>query len=297
MVNDHIQIGLYEKALPSHMSWTQKLKTAEELGFDFMEMSIDETDEKINRLYQTKEERCQFRMELWSQNIRVSSICLSALRRYALGSENEHLREKGIDIACRAIDLAKDLGIRMIQLPGYDVYYEQRDTISLKRFIKSLHRVCEHAAMQGILLGFETMENDFMDTIEKAMRYVDMLDSPYLQLYPDIGNLSNAMRLYGTSLKEDLDLGRGHILAVHLKETREGYYRNLNYGEGDCDFDQAIKTCLNLGVRRFVYELWYQGETQWKSILSRNVHHMSSIINHNFKLQKGGDDDEILSGN
>lgn len=45
------------------------------------------------------------------------------------------------------------------------------------------------AARKGILLGFETMETPFMDTVEKAMYYVKTIDNAYLGVYPDIGNL------------------------------------------------------------------------------------------------------------
>ena len=48
------------------------------------------------------------------------------------------------------------------------------------------------AAKQGVLLGFETMETPFMDTVEKAMAYVKDVDQAYLGVYPDIGNLKNA---------------------------------------------------------------------------------------------------------
>ena len=34
-------LGLYEKALPKEMDWFTKLRTAKELGFDFLEISID----------------------------------------------------------------------------------------------------------------------------------------------------------------------------------------------------------------------------------------------------------------
>ena len=39
------------------------------------------------------------------------------------------------------------------------------------------------------MLGFETMETPFMDTVEKAMAYVKDVDQAYLGVYPDIGNL------------------------------------------------------------------------------------------------------------
>ena len=31
-----------------------------------------------------------------------------------------------------------------------------------------------------------------MNTVTKSMRYIDIINSPYLQIYPDIGNLTNA---------------------------------------------------------------------------------------------------------
>lgn len=52
-------IGLYEKAMPSTLTWKEKLKAAKEAGYDFVEISIDETDEKLARLNWTKEERLE----------------------------------------------------------------------------------------------------------------------------------------------------------------------------------------------------------------------------------------------
>ena len=54
-----------------------------------------------------------------------------------------------------------------------------------------------------------------MNTVEKAMSYVRMIDSPYLGVYPDIGNLTNASALYGVSVPADLENGRGHLWAAH----------------------------------------------------------------------------------
>ena len=43
------KVGLYEKALPKSFGWKQKIKEAKAAGYDFIEISIDETDEKIAR--------------------------------------------------------------------------------------------------------------------------------------------------------------------------------------------------------------------------------------------------------
>ena len=43
-------LGLYEKAMPD-VSWEEKLKIAKEAGYDFVEISIDATEERISRVY------------------------------------------------------------------------------------------------------------------------------------------------------------------------------------------------------------------------------------------------------
>lgn len=50
------EIGLYEKAMPNDLSLPDKLETARELGYDYLELSIDETDEKLQRLDWTTEQ-------------------------------------------------------------------------------------------------------------------------------------------------------------------------------------------------------------------------------------------------
>ena len=58
---DDINIGIYEKALPKNISWEERIKLVKECGYDFMEISIDETDERLARLEYSKEEIKQIR--------------------------------------------------------------------------------------------------------------------------------------------------------------------------------------------------------------------------------------------
>ena len=43
-------LGIYEKALPKDLNWTSRLALAQARGFDFLEISIDESDERLARL-------------------------------------------------------------------------------------------------------------------------------------------------------------------------------------------------------------------------------------------------------
>ena len=44
------RLGLYEKSMPSSLTLEQKLTEAKAAGFDYLELSIDETDAKLARL-------------------------------------------------------------------------------------------------------------------------------------------------------------------------------------------------------------------------------------------------------
>ena len=44
------KIGLYEKAMRNSLNWHDKLICAKECGYDYVEITIDATEEKIARL-------------------------------------------------------------------------------------------------------------------------------------------------------------------------------------------------------------------------------------------------------
>ena len=255
-------LGLYEKAMPD-VGWREKLMIAREAGYDFVEMSIDATEKKISRVWSSKKERDEMAALCRELEMPIGTLNDSALTKYSLGNPDPQMRARGMEIAEQSIYLAADLGARLVMIPGYDVYYEPHSEETEKLFAGNIARLADYAAAAGVQLGFETMENEFMNTVEKGMRYVSAVDSNYLQMYPDIGTMTNAAVLYGTDPVEDLRLGKGHLAALHLKETSPGHFRELPYGTGHVNFEAAVSAAWELGVRRFVTEFWYKedGET------------------------------------
>lgn len=271
-------LGLYEKALPSQLTWRERMELAAEAGFDFIELSVDESDERLSRLEWNRGRIQEMNLLAMDTGVPLLSMCLSGHRKYPLGSHDPAVRARGMDIMGKAVALAADLGIRTIQLAGYDVYYEQGDENTRGWFLENLYKAAEQAAAARVTLGFETMETPFMDTVEKAMYYVDKVSSPWLQVYPDIGNLTNAAKLYGVPETEDLKKGRGHLAAVHLKDTLPGKYRDLRFGDGHVDFDACVDTAMALGVRSFVAEFWYLGEEDWKKYPGRAAAFLRKVL-------------------
>lgn len=258
------QLGQYEKSMPSDLTWKEKLSLCKEFGFDYLEMSVDETDEKLARLDYTETEKAEILQAMQESGIRIQSMCLSGHRKYPLGHKDITIQQRALSIMKKAIQLADDLGIRIIQLAGYDVYYEEGSEETKEIFIRNLKKAVDMAAEKGILMGFETMETPFMDTVEKSMEYVNAINNPYLGVYPDMGNLKNASLLYGKSVNEDIETGAGHIVAAHLKETIPGHYREIPFGTGHTEYIENIALLKELGVRMYVGEFWYIGNPEWR---------------------------------
>lgn len=260
-------LGLYEKAMPRELSWREKLEAAKDAGYDFVEISIDETQEKLERLAMSRNDRLELIETMVRTGVPIRTMCLSGHRKYPLGSSDPDVCARGMEIMEKAVTLAQDLGIRIIQLAGYDVYYEDSTEETRQRFEKNLRKAADMAARAGVMLGFETMETEFMNTVEKSMKYVNLINSPYLHVYPDVGNITNAAVAYGTSVLADMDTGAGHLAAVHLKETVPGKFREIPFGKGHVDFPAVIHKAWELGVRRYVTEFWYVGNAKWRDDL------------------------------
>ena len=258
-------LSVYEKAMPGHIGWKEKITAAKEAGYDGVELSVDESDERLSRLDWSAAQRLDLLRASRETGVRLPSLCLSGHRRYPLGSRDPETVRRGMAILEKAVRLAGDLGIRLIQLAGYDVYYEPSAPDTAARFAENLQHAVSIAAADGVTLGFETMETPFMNTTKKAMTHIRRVKSPYLQLYPDIGNITNAV----PDAVRDLQSGRGHIAAAHLKETRPGVYRDLYYGEGEVNFSAAIRELMRQGVRLYTAEFWYREGTDWRRELSR----------------------------
>ena len=268
MDRNKYRLGLYEKAIPDFDNWLRKLELTKESGFDWLEISIDESEKKQARLKYSQQQIAEIKNAVSASGVPIHTMCLSGHRKYPLGSRCEKTRARSLEIMKKAISLSAELGVRIIQLAGYDVYYEDHGSDTEKYFLDGLKTAVEMASEYGIVLGFETMETSFMDTTMKSMKYVDRINSPYLGVYPDIGNLKNSSLIYGTDVVDDLKAGNGHIFAAHLKETKPGLYRDMLFGRGGhTEYERCLEELWAQGVRMFTGEFWYHGSENYREDL------------------------------
>lgn len=253
MLSTQVPLGIYEKALPAGECWLERLQLAKKLGFDFVEMSIDETDERLSRLDWPRDARLSLVSAIAETGVRVPSMCLSAHRRFPLGCEDDAIRAQGLEIMRKAIAFAQDVGIRVIQLAGYDVYYQEASDETRRRFREGLKESVEMASRAQVTLAMEIMDYPLMNSISKALGYAHYLNNPWFQLYPDIGNLS----AWDNDVQMELQAGIGHIVAVHVKDTRPGVFKNVPFGTGVVEFEQCFRTLKESGYcGPYLIEMW-----------------------------------------
>jgi hexulose-6-phosphate isomerase len=252
-------LGIYEKALPKGLSWMARLSLAQALGFDFVEMSIDESDERLARLDWSKAERASLRAAVAETGVTVPSMCLSGHRRFPFGSRDSAIRSQAREIMRKAIDLSASVGVRTIQLAGYDVYYEPSDEGTRQRLIEGWRWAVDEAARSQVMLAVEIMDTPLINSITAWMEYAKIIESPFFCVYPDLGNLS----AWNNDAPAELRKGIAKIVAIHLKETLRvskdfpGQFRDVPFGTGCVDFEACFQTLAELKYRGpFLIEMW-----------------------------------------
>lgn len=264
MFGNHLT-GIYEKAFDQKISWNERLNRAAKLGFDYVEISIDETDERLHRLDWSKAEKRELLESIWDSGVNIQSMCLSGHRRFPFGSADPDIRKKAYEIMQKAINFAGEMGIRVIQLAGYDVYYEKSTDDSVRRFAEGMQWAADCASAAQVMLAMEIMDTPFMNSISKHLEYERMINSPWYRVYPDLGNLTAWSE---NNPETEIEKGIGSIVGIHVKDTIppsgtfEGQFKCVPFGSGCVDFSARFKQLDQLGyVGPYMIEMWHQNGT------------------------------------
>ncbi|MEG1060255.1 MAG: L-ribulose-5-phosphate 3-epimerase [Oscillospiraceae bacterium] len=263
MLGNHL-LGIYEKAFDRDMTMPKRAIAARKMGFEFIELSIDESDERLERLYWSSEKQIEFARQMRDEGMPLRTICFSGHRRFPFGSSEPSTAEKARELMRRCIDFAGNTGARVIQLAGYDVYYEKSTDETKAAFLDGLKYACRLAEKYQIMLSMEIMDTEFINSISKNKVYSDILKSPWYSVYPDLGNLS----AWGNNVENELAIGIDEIAAVHIKDTLAvtdsfgGKFKEVPFGTGCVDFRKCFEKLEELGYcGPYMIEMWADSKT------------------------------------
>lgn len=234
------------------------LNMASKAGFEGIELALNEEGELS--LSSSEKELKEIKKKAEDKGLEIVSLASGLGFTYSFSSNNKELRQKGIDIARRQIELANILGTDTILLiPGnvgitfmpaseivdYDLAYD--------RALEALNRLKDHAKAYEVTIGIENVWNKFLLSPLEARDLIDKINSDYVKFYLDVGNLMPYA--YPTQWIKILN---NRIQMVHIKDFRcqvgnlNGFVDLLT---GDVPFKEVTKA-----LRAVNYDSWLVAE-------------------------------------
>lgn len=273
--------GIYEKALRPQ-SFDGMFSDAREAGYESFELSIDATDQRLGRLYWGQKEIHEVWAAAMQNDMKILTMCLSGHKRFPLGSSDTGIVRTGMEIMQKAIDLSGRLGIRVIQLSGFDVYeQEKRTPETRKRYVDNIYQASKMAERACVTLAIEPVEGNLL-AVKDTMEVVKQIGSHCLQVYPDVANINSL----GIDPVPDLLFGKGHIAAVHMRDSLPGIYdATIPFGTGYLDFDGVFRKLDEIGFcGPLVVEMWNTERPEYMEYICQAREYMETHIR---KVRKG----------
>lgn len=232
-----------------------KFKVLADLGFNGVEVAPTDNPNEIESL----------RMASETTGISIHSVIYGGWNA-PLSSADPAVAERGVASVKSALKCAKALGADSVLLvPGivdsnnpYKDVYER----SQKR-IKSLIPIAQNL---GVMIAIENVWNNFLLSPLEFSRYIDELNSPWVQAYFDVGNVIGA---FGFPQDWIHTLNK-RIKKIHLKDFKLDGRQWVNLGDGDVDWAAVRKALVDIGYKGYVTaELQAGDESYLRDLASR----------------------------
>lgn len=122
-----------------------------------------------------------------------------------------------------------------------------------------MRKACDWVEEAQVVLAIEIMDDPFINSIEKYLAIEKEIDSPFLFVYPDIGNVS----AWHNDIYSEFYLGHHAIAALHLKDTyavtesSKGQFRDVPFGQGCVKWEEAFDILKETNYNGpFLIEMW-----------------------------------------
>lgn len=231
------------------------IEMAKDAGYDGIEFGLDETG--IVGLDSSDEDIRELKRIAEGEGIETPSLATGLYWRYPFTSSDRNTREKAKSIVRGQLDLAALLGAdTILVVPGlvgadfipdgevteYDVAYD----LALEAFME----LKEYAEEVKVNIGLENVWNKFLLSPLEMRDFVDKIDSPYVGVYFDVGNVVSTgypehwIKILGKRIKK-----------VHFKDFRvsvgniNGFVDLLS---GDVNYPAVMEQFRKVGYDDYV---------------------------------------------
>ena len=214
------------------------LKEAKLAGLEGVEIKVGDAEEKL-RVADPKV-RENYKKEMQETGLVISSFMMGLLNSYPLASD-----PRGPAWLEQSIDAAKDLGAKVILVAFFGKgSLGNRGNIKkadVDVVVERLKAAAPRAKDAGVILG---IENEL--TAQQNAEILDRVKSPAVQVYYDVGNLTNN----GYDVPAEIRFLKERIAIFHFKD-------GANYlGEGKVKYPE-----IGAAIKEIGYQGWIVLET------------------------------------
>jgi hexulose-6-phosphate isomerase len=227
--------GICIGSLPGSLE--EKFRLAKEAGYDGVEINTVDSDEESEKLKALAD----------GVGLEIPSIMNSAHWQFPLSSPDPEVRKKSVDGMMKSLASASIVGADTVLLVpavvNEQVCYEDAYETSQKE-IRELAKVAEE---KKIFVTIENVWNKFLLSPIEFARYVDEIESEYVQAYFDVGNIL----LYGYPQHWIRSLG-SRIKKVHVKGFKVGPKSFTYLLDSDINWAEVMKALREVGYDNYI---------------------------------------------
>lgn len=209
--------GVNQWCFPEGLPLQQLFSISREVGYDAVELNVNPLGGVGLTMETTATEAEEIGRMAKEYGIQLRSLSTSLLWQTPLSSADASVREQGRRVVEKQLELAELLGIdTVLVVPGavneetsYDECYD-RSRAELALLVKEAER-------RRVRIGIENVWNKFLLSPLEMRAYVDDLQSSYVGVYFDVGNI-----LHNGYPQQWIRILGSRIFKVHVKDYRPG---------------------------------------------------------------------------
>jgi L-ribulose-5-phosphate 3-epimerase len=244
----------------AHHRVLDALELVHALGYEALSITPDVGQLDPCRIDREEVARVRRRAEELGLELTVETgarFLLDPLRKHAptLLDPDRAARQRRVELLCRHVDLAADLGASVVSLwagaaPGGAVG-DRRGEVGAhpdlwERLSEGLCPVLARAAAQGVQLAFEPEPGMFVERPEGYVALVEQLgaDGDALGLTLDVGHCHATRDLPVADVIRRL---AHRLVLVQLDDCKDGEHVHRMFGQGDLDLPATLAALLEVG--------------------------------------------------
>jgi sugar phosphate isomerase/epimerase len=155
-----------------------------------------------------------------------------------------------LDYLQACVRLAAELDADCVSFWSGTPVEETQPKILMARLVEACLRLCDFAEGRRVRLAFEPEPGMFIDTMDKFAELHGKVNRPNFGLTLDIGHLHCMGEL---PIGDHIRKWRQWLWNVHIEDMKRGVHEHLMFGEGEVDFQDAMRALRETGYKRGVY--------------------------------------------